>query len=82
MDLTDAMVLEVLGSGKYLLEHKQVLGSAIALRRPYVDALSQLQLLAPDRGASQRRRGLATPAATDRERAGRRAAEHRLSRIR
>ena len=45
MDLTKAMVLQVLGQ-EDLLQHKRVLGSAIALRAPYVDALSQLQLRA------------------------------------
>lgn len=45
MDLTKAMVLQVLGQ-ESLLEHKRVLGSAIALRAPYVDALSELQLRA------------------------------------
>lgn len=45
MDLTVAKVLEVLGQN-HLLEHKRVLGSAIALRAPYVDALSHLQLRA------------------------------------
>jgi len=45
MDLTISQVLTVLDQDE-LLEHKQVLGSAIALRAPYVDALSQLQLRA------------------------------------
>jgi phosphoenolpyruvate carboxylase len=45
MDLTVRKVLEVLDQDR-LLEHKRVLGSAIALRSPYVDALSHLQLRA------------------------------------
>ena len=45
MDLTMTQVLAVLDQD-HLLQHKQVLGSAIALRAPYVDALSQLQLRA------------------------------------
>ena len=45
MDLTVDLVLQVLDQER-LLEHKQVLGSAIALRSPYVDALSTLQLAA------------------------------------
>ena len=45
MDLTVRRVLEVLDQDR-LLEHKRVLGSAIALRSPYVDALSHLQLRA------------------------------------
>lgn len=45
MHLAVAKVLEVLDQER-LLEHKRVLGSAIALRSPYVDALSQLQLRA------------------------------------
>ncbi|MCU0279122.1 MAG: phosphoenolpyruvate carboxylase [Candidatus Nanopelagicales bacterium] len=43
MDRTTSWVLQVLDQEE-LLEHKQVLGSAIALRAPYVDALSRLQL--------------------------------------
>jgi phosphoenolpyruvate carboxylase len=45
MDLTVGLVLQVLEQVR-LLERKQVLGSAIALRAPYVDALSRLQLAA------------------------------------
>ena len=45
MDLTKAMVLQILDQ-EHLLEKKRVLGSAIALRAPYVDALSELQLRA------------------------------------
>jgi phosphoenolpyruvate carboxylase len=45
MDLSIEQVLAVLDQER-LLEHKRVLGSAIALRSPYVDALSQLQLRA------------------------------------
>jgi phosphoenolpyruvate carboxylase len=43
MDLTVGLVLQVLDQDR-LLERKQVLGSAIALRAPHVDALSHLQL--------------------------------------
>jgi phosphoenolpyruvate carboxylase len=43
--LTVSWVLQVLQQDR-LLERKQVLGSAIALRSPYVDALSELQLAA------------------------------------
>ena len=43
--LTQTWVLQVLQQDR-LLERKQVLGSAIALRSPYVDALSELQLAA------------------------------------
>jgi phosphoenolpyruvate carboxylase len=45
LDLSVEQVLRVLHQG-HLLQHKKVLGSAIALRGPYVDALSQLQLRA------------------------------------
>ena len=45
MDLTIGWVLQVLDQDR-LLEHKLVLGSAISLRSPYVDALSELQLAA------------------------------------
>jgi len=45
MDLTVALVLEVLDQER-LLQRKEVLGSAIAMRAPYVDALSELQLAA------------------------------------
>jgi len=45
MDLTVGQVLAVLEQD-HLLQHKRVLGSAIALRAPYVDALSRLQLRA------------------------------------
>ncbi len=45
MDLTVGLVLQVLEQDR-LLERKQVLGSAVALRAPYVDALSHLQLAA------------------------------------
>lgn len=43
MDRTLEQVLAVMDQS-HLLEHKAVLGSAIALRAPYVDALSELQL--------------------------------------
>jgi phosphoenolpyruvate carboxylase len=45
LELTQSWVLQVLQQDR-LLAHKQVLGSAIALRAPYVDALSELQLAA------------------------------------
>jgi phosphoenolpyruvate carboxylase len=45
LDLSVQQVLRVLEQQR-LLQHKKVLGSAIALRGPYVDALSQLQLRA------------------------------------
>jgi phosphoenolpyruvate carboxylase len=45
MELTVSWVLQVLEQDR-LLERKEVLGSAIALRAPYVDALSELQLAA------------------------------------
>ena len=45
MELTVSWVLQVLEQDR-LLEHKEVLGSAISLRAPYVDALSELQLAA------------------------------------
>jgi phosphoenolpyruvate carboxylase len=45
MDLTVSLVLQVLEQDR-LLERKVVLGSAIAMRAPYVDALSELQLAA------------------------------------
>jgi phosphoenolpyruvate carboxylase len=45
MDRTVSWVLQVLGQ-RTLLEHKHVLGSTIAARAPYVDALSGLQLTA------------------------------------
>lgn len=54
LDLTVAQVLAVLGQDS-LLQRKPSLASALALRMPYVDALSQLQLralTAVRRGAS------------------------------
>ena len=45
LDLSVEQVLRVLDQG-HLLQHKKVLVTAIALRGPYVDALSQLQLRA------------------------------------
>lgn len=45
MDLTVDQVLKVLQQDR-LLEHKRVLGAAVARRSHYVDALSQLQLAA------------------------------------
>lgn len=45
LDLTTSLVLAVLEQDR-LLEHKQVLGSAVSLRAPLVDALSALQLRA------------------------------------
>lgn len=45
LDLTRRQVLDVLDQSE-LLEHKQVLGAAIAMRGPYVDTLSALQLRA------------------------------------
>ncbi|MCU0300323.1 MAG: phosphoenolpyruvate carboxylase [Candidatus Nanopelagicales bacterium] len=45
LDLTQQAVLTVLDQTT-LLQHKQVLHSAVALRAPYVDALSRLQLRA------------------------------------
>jgi phosphoenolpyruvate carboxylase len=45
LDLTQAAVLTVLDQTT-LLQHKQVLNSAVTIRAPYVDALSRLQLRA------------------------------------
>ena len=44
-DLTRRLVLEVTGHGR-LLANRRVLSRAVALRDPYVDALSYLQLRA------------------------------------
>jgi phosphoenolpyruvate carboxylase len=45
LDLSCSLVLEVLGQSR-LLERRRVLGAAVDLRNPYVDALSHLQLRA------------------------------------
>ena len=45
LDLTCGLVLEVLQQSR-LLERRRVLGAAVDLRNPYVDALSHLQLRA------------------------------------
>jgi phosphoenolpyruvate carboxylase len=45
LDLTCRLVLEVLGQDR-LLQRRRVLGAAVDLRNPYVDALSHLQLRA------------------------------------
>jgi phosphoenolpyruvate carboxylase len=45
LDLTTRVVLDVLGQGR-LLERRRILGAAVDLRNPYVDALSHLQLRA------------------------------------
>jgi len=55
-DLTRRLVLEVTGHGR-LLANRPVLSRAVALRDPYVDALSHLQLraLAALRAGAQER---------------------------
>jgi phosphoenolpyruvate carboxylase len=45
LDLTERLLLEVLGQRR-LLERRRILGAAVDLRNPYVDALSHLQLRA------------------------------------
>jgi phosphoenolpyruvate carboxylase len=45
LDLTESLVLAVLGSSR-LLEGRRILAAAVDLRNPYVDALSHLQLRA------------------------------------
>jgi phosphoenolpyruvate carboxylase len=45
LDLTERLVLDVLGSSR-LLEGRRILAAAVDLRNPYVDALSHLQLRA------------------------------------
>jgi phosphoenolpyruvate carboxylase len=45
LDLSCGLVLEVLQQSR-LLERRRVLGAAVDLRNPYVDALSHLQLRA------------------------------------
>src|SRR4029079_4768865 len=45
LDLSSRRVLEVLGHDQ-LLQGRRVLGAAVDLRNPYVDALSHLQLRA------------------------------------
>ena len=45
LDLTTDRVLAVLGQQR-LLERRRILGAAVDLRNPYVDALSHLQLRA------------------------------------
>jgi len=45
LDRTTGLVLEVLGQER-LLERRRILGAAVDLRNPYVDALSHLQLRA------------------------------------
>jgi phosphoenolpyruvate carboxylase len=65
LDRSTELVLAVLGATE-LLERRRVLGAAVALRNPYVDALSHLQLRAlsalragvPDTGEEQRLRDL------------------------
>ena len=69
-DLTRRLVLEVTGHDR-LLADRRVLSRAVALRDPYVDALSYLQLR-----ALNELRGL--PAEGDGEDAGRRDQLHRL----
>jgi phosphoenolpyruvate carboxylase len=61
LDLTQKWILDVLGQSR-LLERRRVLGAAVDLRNPYVDALSHLQLRAltalrtEDRGDDDRSR--------------------------
>jgi phosphoenolpyruvate carboxylase len=69
-DLTRRLVLEVTGHDR-LLADRRVLSRAVALRDPYVDALSYLQL----RALHELR---ALPAASDADDAGRRDQLHRL----
>ena len=45
MELTRKWVLEIVGD-KWPLQHRHVLGQAIRIRSPYVDALSATQVLA------------------------------------
>ena len=78
MDLTVGLVLQVLEQDR-LLERKQVLGSAVALRAPYVDALSHLQLAASDAGPGRWRGAVAPTVVAHRERAGSGPAEHRVT---
>ena len=88
-DLTRRLVLEVTGHDR-LLADRRVLSRAVALRDPYVDALSYLQLRALNelRGAAaeERRRrcraprAAAPPAAARGQRRRGRPAEHRLTR--
>ncbi len=91
-DLTRRLVLEVAGHTR-LLERRAVLSRAVALRDPYVDALSHLQLRAlaairaQDEQADQGASGPLGPApgragaipATDGERGRGRPAEHGLA---
>ena len=81
-DLTKRLVLAVTGHDR-LLADRPVLSRAVALRDPYVDALSYLQLraLAALRAPSDdgRRPGApGAPAPADRQRGRGRPAEHRL----
>ena len=69
-DLTRRLVQEVTGHDR-LLADRRVLSRAVALRDPYVDALSYLQL----RALHELR---ALPAASDADDAGRRDQLHRL----
>ena len=70
-DLTRRLVLEVAGHTR-LLERRAVLSRAVALRDPYVDALSHLQLRAlaairaQDEQADQERPSARGPAALER----------------
>ena len=85
-DLTKRLVLAVTGHER-LLSDRQVLSRAVALRDPYVDALSFLQLRAlaalreAERTGERSGPGAAgTAAAAHRERRRGRPAEHRLTR--
>ena len=92
-DLTRRLVLEVTGHDR-LLADRLVLSRAVALRDPYVDALSHLQLRAltelralpaagrvtgDEDGARGPPGATAPPAAAGGQRRGRRPAEHRLT---
>ena len=81
-DLTRRLVLAVTGHDR-LLANRRVLSRAVALRDPYVDALSHLQLRALDRAAQRAtadRERLQRLLLADRQRRRRRPAEHRLTR--
>jgi phosphoenolpyruvate carboxylase len=56
LDLSCRLVLEVLDQGR-LLQRRRVLGAAVDLRNPYVDALSHVQL----RALTELRRGVDDP---------------------
>ena len=65
MELTRKWVLAIVGD-KWPLQHRHVLGQAIRIRSPYVDALSVTQVLAPQVAAQEGGQGRALAKPTGR----------------